>query len=194
MKYHIKLFVCAVLACMISLACEQGAQAQSGYASSYLRGLRNRNSTSRYSVRSVQNRVSRGSVSAVGVGGVNRRSYSNLFSSSSSQRSKPFSALQRGPAVSPYLQLNGSLDGVSDYYNVVRPQREQARANLRQQRQINARRRQADQYSAVVPYDLQGDENTAPTGHSTTFMFLNNFQQTGNFYPPVQGLNKQGPQ
>jgi hypothetical protein len=87
--------------------------------------------------------------------------------------------------------LNGSLNPVSDYYNIVRPQREQERANLQQQRQLNAHRERVDQYAAVVPYDLQGDEDAAPTGHSTTYMFFNNFQETGNYFPGVQGLQKQ---
>ncbi len=190
MKQYFRSFVYILLACLISTVAGQRVRAQSGYGASLLKTYQNQNSTRQYSVRAVQNQVTNRSVSASGVLGVNRQSYSNLFSTSS-QRSKPFASLQRGPTVSPYLSLSGSLNGVSDYYNIVRPQQEQARASQQQQRQMYANRHRLNQAAAQGPYDLQGDENLAPTGHTTTYMYHGNFGTTGNYYPPVIGLDKQ---
>ena len=92
--------------------------------------------------------------------------------------------------VSPYLALSGSLNTVSDYYNIVRPQREQARVNQAQQRQSLANQHRLNQIASRGPYSLQGDDSLAPTGHSATYMFFGNFQSTANFFPPTQGLNK----
>lgn len=189
MKQHFTYFGLVLLACLISIGLEQGAQAQSGYGSSYLESIRNQNSARRYSVRAVQGQVANRSVSASGVLGVNRQTYSSLFPTPS-QRSKPFSGLQRGPAVSPYLSLSGSLNGVSDYYNVVRPQQERERQNLQQQRQLNVNRHRLNQIAAQGPYSLQGDPNLAATGHTTTYMYMGNFQTTGNYFPPLTGTEK----
>jgi hypothetical protein len=92
--------------------------------------------------------------------------------------------------VSPYLALSGSLNGVSDYYNIIRPQQRQARANSQMQRQTMANSRRINQMSASGPYSLQGDPYLAPTGHSATYMNLRSFQNTGNYFSPPQGLNK----
>jgi hypothetical protein len=119
---------------------------------------------------------------------VNRRSYGGA--SSPQRQQKPFSSIDRGPAVSPYLALSGSLNSVSDYYNIIRPQREQARVNQRQQRQTRSNQYQINQFASQSPYSLQGDESLAPTGHSASYMYFGNFQSTGNFFPPTQGLQK----
>jgi hypothetical protein len=192
MKRYIKTLVCSLLTLVTCIASGQLVRAQSSYGASLLKSYQNQNSARRYSVRSVQNQLAGQSVSSSGVLGVNRQSYSNLFSSSS-PRSKPFSSLQRGPTVSSYLSLSSSFNGVSDYYNIVRPQREQERANQQQQRQMYANQHRLNQIAASGPYELQGDENLAPTGHTTTYMYLGNFGTTGNYYPPVMGLDKQQP-
>ena len=192
MKQYIKTSTCLLLAILVCSVAVQGVRAQSGYGSSLLRSYQNQSSTKRYSVRGVQNQVANRSVSGSGVLGVNRQSYTNLFSNSNQRRSKPFNSLQRGPTVSPYLALSGSLNGVSDYYNIVKPQREQERATQQQQRQMYANQHRLNQIAAQGPYDLQGDENMAPTGHSTTFLYNGNFGTTGNYFPPMVGLEKQG--
>jgi hypothetical protein len=117
---------------------------------------------------------------------VNLRTYGG----GAQQRSKPFKDLNRGPAVSPYLALSGSLNGVSDYYNIVRPQQRQSRTNSRMQRQTMANSRRLNQMAAASPYNTQGDPFLAPTGHSSTYMNLNSFQSTGNYFAPPQGLQK----
>lgn len=193
MKQSIHTSACFLLTCLICMFAGQSVRAQSGYGASLLKSYQNQASTRKYTLRAVQNQVANRSVSASGVYGVNRQNYSNIFSSPS-QRSKPFASLQRGPTVSPYLSLSSSLNGVSDYYNVVRPQQaqqEQQRANQRQQRQMYANERRLNQIAAQGPYDLQGDENLAPTGHSTTYLYNGNFGTTGNYFPPMVGLDKQ---
>ena len=43
--------------------------------------------------------------------------------------SKPFSRIDRGPTVSPYLALNNPFSTAEDYYNIVKPLQEQRRTN-----------------------------------------------------------------
>jgi hypothetical protein len=195
MKHYLNLPCCVTLACLVSWSSADYAQAQrpTNYGESLLQSFKNQNYSGRYSIKNLQRQVAARSVAAVGVQGVNRQTYTNLFSNSSRppQASKPFSNLQRGPSVTPYLRLNGSLDGVADYYSQVRPAREQQQATLREQRQLNLRRQQLNQAAASGAYVLTGDPNTPSTGHTTTYMYLGNFQQTGTFFPGIQGLEKQ---
>ena len=186
MNMNVKILACLSFAALFCALVGDRAQAQSGASSFEMNRIKNRHNTSQFSSQSFQNRAR--SVRGFGAGGVNRRHYGG--GSSSPRRSKPFSSINRGPAVSPYLALSGSLNGVSDYYNIVRPQQEQARVNRTQQRQILSNQNRLNQISAVNPFDLRGDANLAPTGHSATYMLFNNFQSTGNFFPPMQGLNR----
>ena len=186
MNMNVKILACLSFAFLFCALVGDRAQAQSGSSSFELNRLKRDNSASRFSSQSFQNRAR--SVRGFGAGGVNRRSYGGV--SSSSRRPKPFSSINRGPAVSPYLALSGSLNSVSDYYNIVRPQQRQARVNQLQQRQTLANQRRLNQIAAAGPYSVQGDANLAPTGHSASYMFFGNFQSTGNFFPPVQGLNR----
>ncbi len=185
MNMNVKILACLSFAALFCALIGDRAQAQPGASSFELNRITNRNSASRYSSRSFQNQAR--SIGAFGAGGVNRRHYGG--GSSSPRQSKPFSSINRGPAVSPYLALSGSLNGVSDYYNIVRPQQEQARVNRTQQQRILSNQNRLNQISAVNPFNLQGDANLAPTGHSATYMLFNNFQSTGNFFPPLQGRN-----
>ncbi len=187
MNMNVKILACLSFAALFCALVGDRAQAQSGSASFELDRIKRRNSVSRFSSKVIQNRSR--SVGRFGAGGVNLKTYSGA--ASSSNRSKPFSSINRGPAVSPYLALSGSLNSVSDYYNVVRPQQEQARANERLQRQTLSNQRRLNQLAAQAPYNLQGDSNLAPTGHSASYMFFGNFLSTGGFFPETQGLNKQ---
>ena len=187
MNMNVKILACLSCAALFCALVGDRAQAQSGSSSFELARIKRRNSVSQYSINTIQNRAR--SVRGFGAGGVNRRTYGGA--SSSPPRSKPFSSINRGPTVSPYLALSGSLNSVSDYYNIVRPQREQARENARLQRQTLSNQRRLNQIASRGPYDVQGNDNLAPTGHRATFMFFDNFQSTGNFFPPTQGLNKQ---
>jgi len=175
---------CVALSCSAFVGDE--VQAQSNFGSTATDRFKSGNSVSRFSTSAIRGQLAARSVSRVGVPGVNRRSFSNF-----SQKSKPFKNLNRGPTVSPYLALSGSLNGVSDYYNIVRPQQNQARENARLQQRTLANRHRLNQLAAAGPYNLRGDPNLAPTGHSATYMFFDNFQRTGGFYPAPQGLTKQ---
>jgi len=186
MNMNVKILACLSFAALFCALVGDRAQAQSGASSFQLNRLKNRHGASQFSSQSFQNRAR--SIGAFGAGGVNRRRYGG--GSSASRRSKPHSSINRGPTVSPYLALSGSLNTVSDYYNIVRPQREQVRTNERLQRQTQLNQRRLNQIAARGPYNLQGNDNLAPTGHSATYMFFDNFQSTGNFFPPTQGLEK----
>ena len=186
MNMNVKILACLSFAALFCALVGDRAQAQSGATSFQMNQIKNRHGASQFSSQSFQNRAR--SVGSFGVGGVNRRHYGG--GSSSPRQSKPFSSINRGPAVSPYLALSGSLNGVSDYYNIVRPQQEQARVNRAQQGRIQANQRRLNQISAVNPFNLRGDANLAPTGHRARSMDLSNFQYTGNFFPRMQGLNR----
>lgn len=179
----------AVLAIGFASAQEVSGQ---GFANAQVNQLRNSTNASAFSADRLRQRVAARDVGRFGVAGVNSRSYGP------SQSKKPFQGLNRGPAVSPYLALSGSLNGVSDYYNVVQPQREferarqkQERENQRAQRAIMANQQRLEQIAARPPFDISGDRTTVPTGHSTTYQLYSNFGNTGNFFTPTVGLNKQ---
>ncbi len=184
---NVKILACLSFAVLFCALVGDRAQAQSGTSSFELDRFQHRNSISSFSSQRFINRAQ--SVTRFGAGGVNRRTYGGA--SSPQRQQKPFSSINRGPTVSPYLALSGSLNSVSDYYNIVRPQQEQARANERLQRQTLSNQRRLNQLAAQGPYNLQGDDSLAPTGHSASYMFFGNFQSTGSFFPETQGLNKQ---
>ncbi len=106
---------------------------------------------------------------------------------SSGQSSKPFSSVTRRPAVSPYLALNNSFNQVSDYYNIVRPQREQRQVNQQLQRQNRSNQSRLNQLASKGPYSPKGNENSAPTGHAAVFQSLGTYLNTGGYYagPPA---------
>ena len=183
---------------LIGVCLSASADAQN-FGQATTRSFVAQNSANRFSVGQIQQQINSRSFGAVGVAGVNRRTFGDAFSASNNA-SKPFSSLNRGPSVSPYLALSGSLNSVSDYYNIVRPrqdfrrQREvQERQNQLAQRQIMANQHRLNQLAARAPYDIRGDENQAPTGHAVTLMHFDNFQNRGGFFGAVQGLNKQQP-
>jgi murein L,D-transpeptidase YcbB/YkuD len=195
MKMNARTLSCLCIAALCGALVGDRAQAQSGYASAAVNGFRAQNSSRQFTSQRFQNQVRSRDVGRAGVPGVNLRTFGGGAQQRSNgggaqQRSKPFKDLNRGPAVSPYLALSGSLNGVSDYYNVVRPQQRQAQANSQMQRQTRANSRQLNQMAAASPYNIQGDPYLAPTGHSSTYMNLRSFQSTGNYFPPPQGLFK----
>jgi len=96
--------------------------------------------------------------------------------------SKPFSTISRSPTVSPYLALNNSFNQVSDYYNIVRPQREQRRVNQQLQRQNQSNQRRLNKLAASGPYNPKGNQNAAPTGHSAVFQSLGSYLNTGGYF------------
>lgn len=187
MKTIVKTLACLSMVALFCALLGDCVLAQSGYGASALQRNSYNNSARQFSTSTIRNQINGRNVTRTGVPGVNRRSYLD----DSSRRSKPFTSLNRGPSVSPYLALSGSLNGVSDYYNIVRPQQRQSRENARLQQRTLANQHRLNQIAAAGPYNVRGDPDLAPTGHSATYMFFENFQSTGGYYPAPQGLSKQ---
>jgi hypothetical protein len=96
---------------------------------------------------------------------------------------KPFSNYSPGPTVSPYMNLfREDLDGNSDfnYQTLVRPQLQQQQFNQQLDRQAMDTAQRLQQISAQADFKPQGNENQAPTGHQTVFMYY------GHYYPTAR--------
>ncbi len=163
-----------------------------GYANAQVSQFRNSTGASAFSSDRLKRQVQGRDIGRFGVAGVNATNFST------DRRSKPFQSLNRGPAVSPYLALSNARGGISDYYNVIQPQREFERArrqqdieNQRNQRAILANQQRLNKIAAQAPFDVTGDKELAPTGHSVTYQAFSNFGSTGNYFAPPQGLDKQ---
>jgi len=184
-----------LLAITLSLGLAQESTAQ-GFGAASVQAFTKNSSVDRFSTARIRGTINNQSYGTAGVRGVNARSFGNAFSAVSSG-AKPFQGLNRGPAVTPYLGLSNSFNQVSDYYNIVRPQQEferlrnqQQRTNDQTQRALVAQQHRLNQMAAAPPFDIRGDEDAAPTGHGTTYMSYSSFQNTGNYFSPVQGLEK----
>lgn len=155
----------------------------SSYTNSLLNGIRNQNSASRYSVANIQRQNLNSSVAPIGVPGINRMTFGSINGNMSAPR-KPFSTLQRGPSVSPYLALSNPFTSSTDYYSIIKPQQEQRRMTQQLARQQYMQEKKLNQIAAQGPYSIQGDEERAGTGHPSAYMYLGNFMTTGNYFPP----------
>jgi hypothetical protein len=204
MSYQIKFGVAIVTAITLGLHGQfvraQAPQAGtvSNYAANELRSIQGQNSAKAYSVGNVNQQVLRRGVPPVGVAGINRQTFGGgaallgaprqpLVGNAGMAGSKPFSRLDRGPTVSPYLALNNPFSTAEDYYNVVRPLQDQRRTNDAVARQQYAQARKLNQIAAQGPYRITGDPNAAPTGHGSGFMRLGAYMNTGNYFaPPTQ--------
>lgn len=183
----------------VALVFVNSASAQSlprTYGEQASRGIQAQNSVANYSTARINSRLLNQSVSRTGVAGVNARNYtSGLLSTGNSstlgappsRSSKPFARIDRGPTVSPYLSLSNPFSTATDYYNVVKPLQEQRRVNDRVMQQQYLQARKLNQIAAQGPYQITGNENAAPTGHSTGFMKFANYMNTGGYFaPPTQ--------
>ncbi|MDZ4659948.1 MAG: hypothetical protein SH868_20415 [Bythopirellula sp.] len=177
---------CALLAVTIFCVSHDVAQAQpKGYADTLLNNIQSRNSVSQFSTGRINQQIRNQAVPTAGVGGVNRQNFIGRASSPlSGPTSKPFSTLDRGPTVSPYLTLSNPFSTPSDFYNIVRPQQEQRRVNDQLLRQQYAQNKRLNQMAAQGPFQITGNENAAPTGHGTARMEFGAFLNTGGFFPP----------
>ena len=153
-------------------------------------------SADQFTTSRIRGQINNRGYGTAGVLGVNARTFGNAFSGVSSG-SKPFKGLNRGPSVTPYLGLSSSFNGVSDYYNIVRPQQEfqrlrnqQQRTNEMTQRRLAAQSHRLNQMAARAPFDIRGDADVAPTGHGVSYLSMGSFGQTGNYFAPMQGLEK----
>jgi len=175
----------AVASLVLTSSLVQAQSGAQGFGARRAKSFSNRAGSSQFSSSAFKNRVTNSSLSRD-----NRFVRPNLGSytpPSSSRSSKPFSSVTRSPAVSPYLALNNSFNQVSDYYNIVRPQREQRRVNQQLLRQNQTNQRRLNQMAAQGPYSPKGNENSAPTGHAAVFQSLGTYLNTGGYYagPPA---------
>lgn len=166
------------------------------YADARLRSLNTRNSMKNYTVERVQQRNLNRAIRPTGVAGVNRQTYALNSPGGLSQKRKPFSQIDRGPAVSPYLSLTNALNNPfsstsTDYYNIVRPQQQQERINRRVAQQQYMQQKQLNQVAAQGPYSIKGDDELAPTGHGSGFMQLGAYLNTGNYFAPPTNPKQQ---
>lgn len=170
MKHFTYLVVAGAMAMGLSAA---DAQTNSTYTNRQLSGIQRRNSAAAYTSQSLQNRVFSRAAPTYAFSNVNR----NLFSAARG-RQKPFSSVSTGPSVSPYLALSSPFSSTaSNYYTQVRPQLEQQRINQQLEQRNMAMQRQLNAIAAQGPYDPQGAEGRAPTGHAAVFMNYGGYYQ-----------------
>jgi hypothetical protein len=176
----------------------QGLRAQvpgtvTGYAEAQLQSIQGQNSAKQFTIDRVTRSTINSGVARTGVRGVNQQNYlmGSNNQSLAPRSSKPFSMIDRGPTVSPYLQLSNPLSTASDYYNVVRPLQEQRNTNDRLMRQQYAQARKLNQIAAQGPYQVTGNENAAPTGHSTGFMKYGTYMNLGGYFAPQTAPKQQ---
>jgi hypothetical protein len=190
LKAFMSFVVVLQMAWLASIACAQ--ETVSNYAKTQLNAIQNRNSADNFTIARTNNQVLRQGIPPVGIAGVNRQSFvggaaGSLVGNSGMAGSKPFSRIDRGPTVSPYLALNNPLSTAEDYYNIVRPLQEQRRTNDSLSRQQYLQSRKLNQLAAQGPYQITGSERYAPTGHGSGFMRLGAYMNTGNYFaPPTQ--------
>lgn len=94
--------------------------------------------------------------------------------------SKPFTAIDPTPTVSPYLALfndNAFANDDFTYQTIVRPEIRQRAFNEQVVRQAQAINQRLTSISARNAYNIQGNERVMPTGHAATF------QNYSRFYP-----------
>jgi hypothetical protein len=97
--------------------------------------------------------------------------------------SKPFSGVANTPTVSPYMNLfNDSITGDNDfnYQTIVRPQLQQQQFNQQVQRQATQLNQRMTALSARNDYNVTGNQEVMPTGHSATFKYHS------RFYPALE--------
>ena len=168
------LFVLGLHQCMTASAVAQIGS----YTSDYLNSLKSRNSTSYYSSQRFRNQAFTSARPRESFGA---RSNLNLFSDftrSSRPRQKPFSSVNKGSSVTPYLGLTGLDTGAgTNYYNNVRPRLEQERMSQQYQRDRATLQHRLNQMAAQAPYSLKGSETIAPTGHAAVFMNYGGYYQ-----------------
>lgn len=167
------------LAVGIMLVAAHGASAQSSsspWTQSQLRALATTNSVANYSVDRIRGQVVNRSVPNFAFSSQNYRSMFN-GSLTGARSGKPFSALGAAASVSPYLSLSEPFtSSAHNYYTQVRPQLDQQR---QQQMAMRSRQSQQTSITAVPPYDPQGSQAMAPTGHAAVYM------NYAGYYPPV---------
>jgi hypothetical protein len=173
-------------------------QAQS-YGSTQVNNIQARNSIAQHTTGRIQRQILNSAVPPSGIGGINRQNYIGAKATQNfvgprqplvggglgSSNPKPFSNINRGPAVSPYLALNNPFSTAEDYYNIVKPLQEQRRTNDALMRQQYSQARRLNQMAAQGPFEITGTERYAPTGHASGFMKMGSYLNTGSYFAPA---------
>lgn len=161
------------------------AGAQGGdYTRNQLQSLRVNNSTAGFTSSRVRAQTYRSAIPQYSFSNVSRNVFGSL--GNTGMGSKPFSGVNSGPSVSPYLNLSSPFSSsATSYYSMVRPQMEQQRINEQIERRNIMLQRQLNSMTAVPPYELRGDSDVAPTGHAAVYMNYGNY-----FAPPTGSAGK----
>ncbi len=186
-KQHISLAILAALATLHFGAADLYAQNVAGAA---LNSIYQGNSAANFTIKREQQRILSQGIRPVGVPGVNRQNFAPRNLDSLSQKRKPFTNIDRSPAVSPYLALSNPFSTASDYYNIVKPQQDQRRINQQVARQQYAQEKRLNQVAAQGPFSITGDDELAPTGHGSGFMQLGAYLNTGSYFAPPTAPKK----
>lgn len=160
-----------------------------------------RNSSDRFTSNNIQSGVIRGALPRNSFGSANSGILKGAMGSHGTpQKAKPFSAVKRGPAQSPYMGMLAQTPFTStnsNYFNIVKPQLDAQRAEQRAQDKQKAAmlqyQQQLTQAASKGPYSTTGSEERAPTGHVATYM--NNggvYGNNGGYYPQVQAKSVRG--
>lgn len=167
------------------------ADAQLNYGQYQMQTLQAQNSAASFTSNET-NRIINRSVPRYSFSNVNRDVFKGATASPT--RQKPFSQIQRGPSVTPYLGLvsdNPFTSSTTNYFSNVRPQLEQQRTNEKLQMQNIKMQQQLQEIAAQPPYDPTGAENRAPTGHAATFQNHGGvYGNPGGYYPqtPIRSV------
>ena len=166
---------------------------QSNYAKNLMSSIQGQNNTSQYTVSRINQNIINRAVTRPGERGINQQNFmlGSGNQSMSPRSSKPFAMIDRGPVVSPYLQLDNPLSTASDYYNVVKPLQEQRRVNDQVMKQQYLQARKLNQIAAQGPYQVTGNDKAAPTGHGTGFMKYGTYMNLGGYFAPQTAPKQQ---
>jgi hypothetical protein len=165
------------------------AHAQSQYTQSQLNSFTSRTSAQAFTSERMRSSVINRAVPQYSFSNVNRGILSGATGPKPVQRAKPFANAKQGPSTSPYMGLLSQTpftSSTSNYFNIVKPQLEQQRANEKLQAQNIRLQQQLGEAAAQGPYSTTGSEERAPTGH--TAVYMNNggvYGNPGGYYPQV---------
>jgi hypothetical protein len=160
------------LAVLGMVVIESRASAQSVYTRNRMNAISQGNSASGYTTNRVRRQVYRQAVPQYQYNTLNQ----NLFRSQLTGRS-----LQGSPSrspVSPYMGLSQPFSSTGEqYYTQIRPRQDQQRFNQQMAARNAQMQHQLNSMAAQAPYQVEGSEEMAPTGHTAAFM------NTGGYYP-----------
>lgn len=191
----------AVVAAMASESMAQGSQ----YTASQVNQFKTRNSAAGFTSERMSSNVINRAVPRYNFSTVNRGALQGATGLSGSRpagsqmgsKAKPFANANTGPAASPYLGLLSDTPFTStttNYFNKVRPQIEQQKANDKLMAQNMQLQQKLQAVAAEGPYSTTGSEDRAPTGHAAVYM--NNggtYGNNGGYFPqvPIKSMRQQ---